>query len=89
MNTKIIAEIEKLKEERNKMLALQEKTAKENNMLQVKYAQANMKLQNLMKKFGKSNNAPEEKQQSEDGNGCKQEEQPNDKENDPKNDNQK
>lgn len=68
INSNIMKKIEELKEDRKKFAALQEKTAKEKEMLAMKYTRANEQLQYMMKKFGKRNDASKENQ-NPNGNG--------------------
>lgn len=61
INARAMDEIEALKEERKQMMALQEKTAKEKQVLTVKFDKANEQLQFLVKKLGKRDNVSKDK----------------------------
>lgn len=67
LNTRALEQIDALKEERQQMVAMQEKMAKEKEMLAIKFAKANEQLQYMIKKFEKRNNASKENIQPKDG----------------------
>lgn len=56
INATAMKEIEQLRKERNEILQAAERKAKENSVLQIKYAQAVEKLNYLKKKMGKREN---------------------------------
>lgn len=68
INSNIMKEIEELKEDRKKVAALHEKTAKEKEMLTIKYTKTNEQLQYMVKKFGKRDDTSKENR-NPNGNG--------------------
>lgn len=61
-------EIDELKKDRERIAALHEITAKEKEMLAIKYTRSNEQLKYMMKKFGKRDDASKENQ-NPNGNG--------------------
>lgn len=78
LNARALEQIDALKEERNQMAAMQEKLAKEKEMLAVKFNRANEQLQYMVKKMEKRGNASKENIQPNDGDISMQNKQPND-----------
>lgn len=69
INAKVMAEIDELKKEKERWLAMQDKMAKENQFLAVKYAQANDQLTYLKKKIEKRNDASKENENPNENGG--------------------